>query len=338
MAFDLTLDASEAAVAEVFGRFFANESTPAVVRGAEPLGFSVDLWRRASELGLAGMGAAEPVGGGGASWRDLVLVAEAVGQTLAPIPFADHTVVAHALGEARLASGEAIAALAVRPAVDGVWRLVPAGAIADVVVGVDGRDLVAVWSPRPGASGHNHGSAPLADRDVTGDRVRLGDASEFDGLLSRWKLLVAAALGGLAQRALEIAVSYVKERHQFGRPIGSFQALQHGLADCVAPVEAMRMLARKAAWALDTGGVERDVDEGEITDASVLASMAFAFATEGAAAVTKRAMQCHGSYGFSQEYDIQLYYRRARGWPLALHGAVAERTSLADELWPVAVA
>lgn len=338
MAFDLALDASEAAVADLFDRFFTNESTPAVVRAAEPLGFSADLWRKAADLGLAGMAATEQAGGGGATWRDLVLVAEAVGRTLAPIPFAEHSVVLGALADARLIRGEAIGALALRPARNGVWRLVPGGANADVVVGIDRGELVAVWSPPPGDAPRNHGSAPLADRSVVGERIHLGDASEFDVLLTRWKVLTAAALGALAERALGIAVVYVKERHQFGRPIGSFQALQHGLADCVAPVEAMRTLARKAAWALDTGASERDVGEGDVTDAAVLASMAFAFATESAAAVTKRSMQCHGSYGFSLEYDIQLYYRRARGWPLALHGAAAERASLADQLWPREVA
>jgi alkylation response protein AidB-like acyl-CoA dehydrogenase len=149
-------------------------------------------------------------------------------------------------------------------------------------------------------------------------------------------LLQAAQLVGLSSRALELATQYVTERQQFGRPVGGFQAVQHGLADCVAPIEGARLLAAKAAWAFDNDLDGRvDVDNGDIEDPKVLATMAFAFAAETAALVTKKAVQYHGSYGVSVEYDIQLYYRRARGWPLVAGDPARQHHDLADLLWPI---
>ena len=97
------------------------------------------------------------------------------------------------------------------------------------------------------------------------------------------------------------------ERHQFGVPIGSFQAIQHGLADLVGPIEGARLLSLKAAWALqqsDTAG-------------RLLASMAFLFASQTAQRVTERAIHYSGGYGLVDESDLQLHFRvRAKGWTL----------------------
>ena len=97
-------------------------------------------------------------------------------------------------------------------------------------------------------------------------------------------------------------------------PIGSFQAIQHTLADVSVALDGAQLLVRKAAWALDTGNA----------DAATLAAYAFLFAAEHAQRATERVLHFHGGYGFMQEYDIQLFYRRAKGWPLVL-GAAVER-------------
>jgi len=334
VAFDLALDSGQEAVADLFERFFARECPVAVVRAAEPLGFSRPLWDECVGVGLPGMSAREADGGGGASMCELAIVGEAAGAVLAPIPFVEHTVAAHRHPAKEVVAGDVIAAVALHPARDGWWRLVPGGAVADVVIGVDGDELVAVSAEPPGEGPRNHGDAPLADRSTHGDRIVLGGASDLQDVLVEWKLLMAAQLVGLAARALAMGIEYAKDRKQFGRPIGGFQAVQHGLAECVPLVEGARLLARKAAWARDRGGDGRREGDEDGEDAAVLASMAFAFATEVASTTTKRALQYHGAYGFSAEYDIQLYYRRARGWPLALWGAGTERQRLADRLWP----
>ena len=335
MAFDLALDQSQEAVADVFGRFFDQECPPAVVREAEPLGFSAPLWAKCCELGAPGIGVAEADGGGGASMVDLGIVAGAAGRVLAPVPFVDHVVASRVWPDPAVVEGTAVAALALRPAVFGIWRLVPAGAVADVVVGLDGDDLVAVRNVAPGAGPRNHADMPIADRPTSGDRVVVGDRGTFDRCLVEWKVLQAAQLAGLSSRALEIVTEYVKDRSQFGRPVGGFQAVQHGLADCVGPVEGSRLLAAKAAWALDEGlQGALDFAHNDVDDPAALAAMAFAFAAETAAFTTKKAVQYHGSYGVSLEYDIQLYFRRARGWPLVLGDPAHQHRELADLLWP----
>jgi alkylation response protein AidB-like acyl-CoA dehydrogenase len=128
-------------------------------------------------------------------------------------------------------------------------------------------------------------------------------------------------------------------RYQFGVPIGSFQAVQHGLADLPALIDGARLLTHKAAWAGDEPGPGVcDVDDCTITDFDSLAGMAFVFAAETATRATDRSLHFHGGYGFSEEYDIQLYYRRARGWALVLDDPSRECLRLADRLFGPVVA
>jgi alkylation response protein AidB-like acyl-CoA dehydrogenase len=335
VTFDLALSPSQEAVVEAFGRFFERECPPAVVRRAEPLGFDQELWQKLRSLGAPGLGVTEEAGGAGGLMSDMCVVAEQAGRVLAPVPLVDHVVASRLHANPDVVDGSVVASLALRPASEGMWRLVPAGAVAGVVVGLDGDDLVAVHSEPPGRGPRNHADAPLADRPTAGDRVVVGDRSMFVRAVGEWQLLQAGQLAGLAARSLEIVTAYVSQRQQFGRPVGEFQAVQHGLADCVASVEGSRLLAAKAAWAVDEGLSNRiDMDHGEVGDADSLALMAFLFAAEAAALVTKQAVQYHGSYGVAREYDIQLYYRRARGWPLVLGDPGAQLQRLSDKLWP----
>jgi alkylation response protein AidB-like acyl-CoA dehydrogenase len=332
---ELGLDDDQRAIQEVFAAFFAKQAPPSVARATEPLGFDRALWRRLLETGAPGMGAPASAGGGGARLGDLAVVAEALGRAIAPVPFIEHAVAGRCFPEADVVAGESIATLALRPAdADGVWRIVPAGAIADVVIGIDGDELVAVRSDAPGDGPRNHAASPLADRSSrAGERVVLGGVAEFARACDEWKVLTSAALVGIGAAALDIAVDYVMTRHQFGVPIGSFQAVQHGLADLPALIDGARLLTAKAAWAGDGGGSGVcDVDLAEIEDFRALASMAYLFASDAAAHATDRSLHFHGGYGFSEEYDIQLYYRRARGWSLVFDHPTSEARRLADRL------
>jgi alkylation response protein AidB-like acyl-CoA dehydrogenase len=127
---------------------------------------------------------------------------------------------------------------------------------------------------------------------------------------------------GIADAAKDLGVTYVKEREQFGVPVGSFQAVQHGLADLPVAIDGGRLLTHKAAWALDN-----------ITDGPALATMALLFAADAAVMATDRSLHYHGGYGFAEEYDIQMYYRRARGWSLILDDPTTVSLSLADRLF-----
>ncbi len=313
---------------DVFEQFFSRESPVSVVRAAEPLGFDRDLWRALSAMEIWGNHISLP---------QLCVIGETVGRSLAPVPFAEHAVVARLLDRVDLDQGSTICGLALQPSdSNGWWTLVPNGAVADVVVGIDGSSLVAVTSAPPLTGPLNHASAPLSDRDArSGHRAEVGDLAVFQRMLAEWKVLTASMLVGVASRALELGVAYVKERHQFGVPIGSFQAVQHALADLPGSIDGARLLTHEAAAALESGSRGScEVVHNDIGDPYALASMAFVFAGDVAALATDRSLHVHGGYGFAEEYDIQLYYRRARGWALVLGDPAQECLALADRLWP----
>lgn len=342
MALDLGLSSDQRDIEDLLNGFFSKESTSEVVRKSEPLGFDALLWRKVCEIGVAEMGI--PGSGNEAGrFSNLVVACEALGRSVAPVPLVEHLVTSRLVPTDDVREGTQIVTLALRPENgDGLWTLVPAGAVAHTVVGLMGEDLVAVTSEPPGQAPSNLACAPIANRSArVGERVELGSRAEFEQALDQWKLLTAAALVGVSAAAQDIALNYVMERSAFGRPIGGFQVVQHGLADFPAWVDGARTLVHKAAWAMDacaageasTAGVI-DASHFEIHDPAALTSMAFAFAAQVAGDVTDRALHYHGSYGFSLEYDIQLYHRRARGWPLQLGDPAAERQRLADLIWP----
>jgi len=315
---DLSLSDDQEQLVEAFRVFFTKECPPTVVRDAEERGgFDPDLWRAVSALGGPTMGV------DGAGLLDLELVAERAGAALAPVPLVDGWVTARLLaacgdvGRAALdrlgANIPPVAVLALHPARDGVVRLVPSGAVAEIVVGIDDDALVVVESDHDGAArSHDLGRMAIADRSLRAETrtvLASGDAarSRHERAVDEWRVLTAGALVGLAGAALELGVEYAKQRQQFGVPIGSFQALAHRLADVATAYEGALLLAREAAWA---------ADEGE-ADATALARMAFLFAARAAQDTSAAALHVHGGYGFTLEYDVQLYLRRAKAWPLA---------------------
>lgn len=342
MLLDLTDD--QRALDEVFGGFFRRECPPAVVRAAEPLGFDAGLWAKLTELGAAAMGLPEALGGGGATLADLAVVADTAGRAAAPVPVVDHAVATRLLAgfdglPDGCLDGSTVATLVLRPAPAGaaVWPLVASGAIAGVVVGMVGDDLVCVGGDGPGVAPRNHGAMPIADRSTAGATV-LASGPDAHAAYARaraeWQTLTAAALVGIARTALDLALTYVNERHQFDRPIGAFQALQQQLADLPIMIDGALLLASKAAWAGDraTPGIV-DVGLCDVTDFETLASMAFVYAGDAAAHATDRSLHAHGGYGYAEEYDIQLFFRRARGWTLIAGDPSKECLALSDRLF-----
>ncbi|MGI9604174.1 MAG: acyl-CoA dehydrogenase family protein [Acidimicrobiales bacterium] len=328
MRLELTDD--EEAVRDVFAGFFEQESSIEVVRAAEPGGFDGDLWAKLAQTGAPGMAVDTSVGGGGATLADLAIVATEAGRRLAPLPFVEHAVATRAIARlapndpalGELVSGDRVATIALRPAVDGVARLVPGGSAASVVMALDGAELVLIeGAPPPGPA--NTGHAPLADRPLSDPSRRVvGTESDFATALAEWQALTASSLVGLGHQALAVGVEYVMDREQFGVPVGSFQAVQHGLASASLGLEGAEYLAHKAIWALGAG----------IDDAPNLASMAFLFASESAQAAAAASLQYHGGYGYSDEYDIQLYFRRSKSMTLVLGDPGVEIQTLADRL------
>jgi 3-oxochol-4-en-24-oyl-CoA dehydrogenase len=337
---DLSLNEEQEIIRDHLVRLLQREVPLSSVRAAEPLGFDRTVWDRLVQAGIPGMGAPAEVGGGGADLAVLVVAAEALGYALTPAPVIEHLVATRAIATlapdhpdlAELLAGSRVAAFAPRPAAEGVAGLVPGGAVADVVVALSDDELVAVTAPPPDSVPTNFASAPLADRPLrgsgravlaTGEAARLAHARAVD----EWRVLTAASLVGLSTGALDLVTSYVKERTQFGVPIGSFQAVQHGLAEIPGQIDGARLLVHEAAWCALTGQLTATGASGP-----EMAVMAFVFAGEVARRATASCVQYHGGYGYAEEYDAQLFYRRARGWPLVLGDPNDELSRLADAL------
>jgi alkylation response protein AidB-like acyl-CoA dehydrogenase len=316
---DLRPSQEQQQLVAAFSALYSDLSTPSQVQAAEPGGYSADLWQALRDTGAVDMAVPEARGGWGASLLDLALVAEQHGRWVAPAPLIEAQVAARLLARTpgtqdlldSALSGAGLVTLALRPAVEGRASLVPSGSTADTALILDGNQLLAVALEGHATTVANLGALPLADVDVTGARV-LADGPEvvelFAQAIDEWRVLTASSLAGLAERALEIAVAYVKERKAFGQAIGSFQGVAHRLADRACEVDGAVLLAREAAWA-----VEEEPDR-----AAELAALALGFATETARDTTYHALHFHGGYGFMLEYAVQLYFRRARTWSAVL--------------------
>ena len=141
-------------------------------------------------------------------------------------------------------------------------------------------------------------------------------------LQRRATVAYCAYLVGLSQRDFEISVDYAKERIQFGRPIGSFQAIQHKAADMVTDVDGSRFIMYRAAWA-----VNEDEDDQDLQ-----ISMAKAWCSDASRRVVAHGQQIHGGIGFTKEYIIQLYFRRQKMAELMWGDAEYHREKVADLL------
>ena len=315
---DLLPSQDQQQLIDAFASLYTALAPTSRVRQAEPLGFLPELWARLRDTGALEMAVSEERGGGGASLLDLALVAEQHGRAVAPAPLVEAQVAVRLLSRldgpvadqalAAALAGERLVTVAVRPAQAVTATLVPAGAIADQAIVLVGDTLLLMDVPADVRPVDNVGSLPLADLTVPKDALVLSEGpaalEAYATAVDEWRVLTAAALSGIASRALEIGVAYVKERQAFGVAIGTFQGVAHKLADRAAEVDGAELLAREAAWAAAE----------EPGRASELAAMAFAFAAETARDTTYHALHFHGGYGFMLEYDIQLYFRRARGW------------------------
>jgi alkylation response protein AidB-like acyl-CoA dehydrogenase len=335
---DLDLTPEQQLVVDAVHGLLASHCSSDVVRASEPGGFDPKLWAVLSQLAGPTIGVPEDRGGGGASLLDLELISEQLGAFLAPVPFIEGAVAARTLAstgergngslDALIGDPTTVGTVALHPAVDGTAILVPSGTIAGLVIAMDGDDLVVVSGGPDGSERKNLGSSPLADRPVRGPGRSVLSSGVAAGRTYRqaqdeWRVLMSGALAGIGEAALTLGVEYAKNRHQFGVPIGSFQSIARDLADVATLVDGARLLSREAAWAQAEGD----------QDFPSLSSMAFLFAARAARRATNVSLHVHGGYGFTLEYDIQLYYRRAQSWPLALGDPRRGVAHLADSLF-----
>lgn len=262
------------------------------------------VWSHLAEMGVLGLLAPEAAGGLGLTDLDLVLILEECGRAGLPEPVVEHAAVGVPLLDDPAA---AVAGEVTVTAVFADEMVVPWGESADLLLL------------------HHEGTLHLAERDavtltpiesVDGSR-RLtavewdpADATALDGAVAplafdRGALGTAAMLCGLSERMLSMTVEYTKERTQFGVAIGSFQAVKHHLADARIALEFAQPLVYRAAWSTANGDEER----------ALHVSMAKAKASSAALLAGRAALQCHGAMGYSYEYDLHLFLKRA--WVLA---------------------
>jgi alkylation response protein AidB-like acyl-CoA dehydrogenase len=320
---NLGLSEDSEIIKSTFERFFANEVTPARVRAAEPVGFDVDLWRKLVELGVPTMRLSAEAGGGGMSLFDTTLMMEQAGRRLAAAPIAESIVALRILGElggavaaewiAKAGDGKTVIALALQQAQPGKTQLVPGGAVASAVLTFDGREVAIVVPDGPLPAPSNLGGSALGwfdpgrgKRAVVAANAQAGRV--FAAGLEEWKLLMSAALIGLSREALEMAAAYAKERIQFGVPIGTHQGISHPLANDIIDADGGSLFL---SWTL-RAIADRHAEAG----ASV--SMVWWWAARTATHSVAHALHTFGGYGLTNEYDIQLYHRRAKAWTLVL--------------------
>jgi alkylation response protein AidB-like acyl-CoA dehydrogenase len=303
-----------------------------------PAGYDAAAWSAMADQGWLALEIPEDEGGLGMGLVEIAVLGEEIGRRLVAVPFLSSVVALGALGapEARtqswtkewreaLSQGEAVACVArvagagagaditVEPAADGDGVLLsgvtPPTAYApsaDLAVVVTDRDVFAV-DQRDAAR-----PEPLSAMDRTRElgtlrfertpARRLGGADAAAEALDRAATLVSAEMLGAADRVLAMTVEYAKDRVQFGKPIGSFQAVKHMLADSLVDVEGMRSTVYFAAWCGAAGDRER----------SLAASMAKAWCSDASRRVMATGLQVHGGIGFTWEHDMHLYVKRAQ--------------------------
>ncbi|MET0270360.1 MAG: acyl-CoA dehydrogenase, partial [Sphingomonas sp.] len=316
-------------VQDMFERFFATESTTARVRAAEPVGFDKALWSELVQLEAPFMRLSADAGGGGMGLFDACLVMEQAGRRLAAAPIAESLVALRILGELggetahawidKVRSEEAVLTLALHPAQPGVTQIVPGGAAAAGVLTFDGQEIaIEVPSAPLDAPATLGGAAIGLFEPGKGERIVIASNADAARIwaagLEEWKLLTSAALIGLSKEALEMAALYATERVAFGQPIGANQGIAHPLANDVIDADGAGMLLW---WTL------RAIADGR-EDAGAVVPMLFWWASRTASRSVAHALHTFGGYGLSNEYDIQLYHRRAKAWALPLGDPQAE--------------
>lgn len=315
------------------------------------------LWRDMVEMGLVGLLVPEELGGTGASMREAAVVAEELGRMCAPVPFLTSAVIATdlilAAGETQLAeamaAGETIAALAVSAAdrVLSTQTLVRSaeGGLSgriDSVAGAESANVLIVPAQEPGGDlslylvqipSNGVHVAPVSSLDMTRPLCDIsldGTSARKIATVLRVTDLVNDALQsgavalsseqlGVAGWCFETTLRHVKERYQFGRPIGSFQAIKHRFADLWVEIGQARAAARYAA----------DVFARADDDLAVAAAVAQAWCSGVAVHAAEEAVQLHGGIGMTWESPVHLYLKRAKADELIGGSPFEHRSALA---------
>ena len=328
--------------------FLDEHVKPAHVRALwdDGRGESEALWKEMAQLGWLGLALPEDAGGSALGLVETAILEEELGRAACPSPYLPTVLAAMAIdrfGSAAqksrwlpaVAGGGARATVALmereldwgagsvqtraeerggKTVLTGVKQFVPWAHVADVILvpAVAGASIAVytVDASAPGVTvtplssmdpGLRLSTVTLDGATVAGE-ARLPSAGVLEFLLERGAVAAAAEMLGAARRCLDMAVDYAKVREQFGQPIGSFQAIRHKCAEMLLDVENSHAAVYYAAWSLEHGAA----------DGALSASVAKAYVSEAARKVCGDAIQVHGGIGFTWEYDLHLYFKRAK--------------------------
>lgn len=341
------------------------ESPLAACRAVLEGGKSYDpaIWKVVAENGYTGAAVPEEYGGAGMGYLELVLLAEEIGRSLAPIPFS-HSVylvteaLLHYGSDAqkktwlpKLANGEVIGCFALAEGLGetelgDVATTFAGGKLTGEKTAVAGGDVaqlaivVAKENGRPvlvlaalDASGVERRTIESFDgarsqalvrfQGATAEKLDGASSNEIAHLLDRAAAMMAFEQIGGAERAFEITREFTLGRYAFGRPVASFQVMKHRMADVYCAIEIARSNAYYAAWALHAN------QPGEL---SVAGPSARAAACDAFTLAAEEMIQMHGGVGYTWEYDCHLFYRRAKFLGLTLGSAAFWREKLVQRL------
>ena len=332
--------------------FLDEHAKPAAVRllWDDPRGESEALWKEMAQLGWLGLALPEAHGGSGLGMVEAAILLDELGRAGYPGPYLPTLLAAAAVGAAgsegqktrwlpAIATGEARASVALldaeldwRPeatamraektgagfALSGRKHFVPWAHVARVLlVPARAPEGLTLFLVDPGAGGLTQTLAPAMDpgtrwstmtfeRTPVGADAVLGAPGQagplLDALLRQGAVGAAAEMLGAARRCLDLSVEYAKVREQFGQPIGSFQAIRHKCAEMLLEVENSHSAVYYAAWALDARSEDHEL----------AASVAKAYVGDAARRVCGESIQVHGGIGFTWEYDLHMYFKRAK--------------------------
>jgi alkylation response protein AidB-like acyl-CoA dehydrogenase len=286
------------------------------------------LWSAMVEQGWLAVEIGEANGGLGLGSVEVAVLVEELGSHAAPVPFVPTVLAIDAFATAgddewaqRLAVGDAIACVAADPAAP-----VPYAPTADVAVVLADDGVYAMeMTEHPRREPAMDLTRELGWLPFDRARARqLGGTDACTRLLDRGATYTSAALLGGAAHVLDLSVEYAKDRVQFGRPIGSFQAVKHRCADMLVDVEGMRSTVYWAAWCIGAADA----------DASVSASTAKIWCGDASKRAMASALQVHGGIGFTWEHDLHFFLKRAQLDQLEFGDASAHRARLAALLRP----
>jgi len=288
-------------------------------------GFSREHWKKLAELGYLGLVIAERSGGQGLGSIELAIVCNELGKACFPGPFLDVVLAAKVLESsgasgdvlASIIAGRSIVVIAHRATVwpgergnvsfrgdhvTGSVFFVPHGASADRLIVVAGDDVVLADGPFDTTAMATLDEAQrFVEVKLDNPARRLGSNALVDDLDNLAAIGAAAFALGLCEATLSRSVAYSCQRETFGKPIGAYQVLQHRMADMLLRCESSRAAVYRAAWALAHGS----------PDAALVAAAAKAYAVESACAITRDSVQIHGGNGFTWEYDLHCFLKRA---------------------------